>query len=492
MKLKKSTKNYIYLLGLSFISLLSLAKYYNDSHIIAEKVANEVDHLVSGNIKYYQEEMASHMPVSHCSEFLEKNSKLLLLNRDIRSIGVTDGHIITCSSIKLLNGISVKNRADKAGKIKLFYVAKVPYSGSMIPDDTGVIALKISYSTRYATYFALYPESLIELVDRYPEYSIYIKLFNACLNKGGVFSNSSDLPDDELFEVGFNIDVYSFFKYLIINHGFIIFFWTVAFLILVNKDSPIFDKFKINYWSVNRAIKQSQFHPYLQPVFNIDGKLIGAEVLVRWIHPTKGIIAPGDFIDDVEANGKIIEITRILMKKCVQNFKYTDFGRSNQFHLAFNVCAIQFDTNDLYEDVAWLQRALASKPIKVALEITERYEFNNALFISYINKLKDNGVIIALDDFGTGHCSMKYLINSKIDVIKIDRTFVSTITEGENTRVLDSIINLAKYNNIELLAEGVETIEQYNYLHALDINQYQGFFFEKPLPIEDFIAKYLV
>lgn len=211
---------------------------------------------------------------------------------------------------------------------------------------------------------------------------------------------------------------------------------------------------------------------------------------MRWVHPSKGIVPPNDFINEVEANGKIKEITRMLMKKCSLHLRNAEYLRSNDFHLGFNVCAVQFDSNDLYEDVAILQQELAPNPIKIVLEITERHEFENEVFTSYISRLKDRDVIIALDDFGTGHCSMKYLINTSIDIIKIDRTFINTISSGEDAYVLEAIINLAKTTNVEVLAEGVETQEQFNYLHARNIGQYQGFFFDKPLPIEEFIAKY--
>lgn len=274
------------------------------------------------------------------------------------------------------------------------------------------------------------------------------------------------------------------------NHSFSVIFWTVLYLLLLNVNTPFFDKFTISYWGINRAIKRSEFHPYLQPILDINGTLTGAEVLARWIHPKKGVIPPVSFIDEVEANGKITEITRMLMKKCSTHLRNVEFTRKGDFYLGFNVCAIQFNSTKLYEDIVRLQNELSSKPVRIVLEITERKEFENEVFISYINKLKDRDIKIALDDFGTGHCSMKYLINSNVDVIKIDRTFVNTITEGPNTHVLDAIINLAKATEIGILAEGVENQEQFNYLYSKNVMRYQGFYFDKPMPIEEFIDKY--
>ncbi len=492
MKLKRSTKNYIYIAGLSLITLLSFVKYYLDSQEVAWKVSTELRSIVDENIKYYREKISQDIPLQDCAAFLQKNTELLLFNRDIRSIGVTDKNTISCSSVVSLNGIEVPTQTEASGRIRLFYLPRAPYTGYLVPKDAGAILLKISYTPTYATYFAFYPEALTELMDDYSEYDVFIKLENASLYKGGAVGRSNLLPTGDLYSVDFNLKLYSFLAYFFMNHGFIIVFWTVAYLVVVNRSSPVFDRFKSSYWDIEKAIKRSQFHPYLQPVFDINGTLTGAEVLVRWIHPSKGVIPPIEFIDEVEANGKIKDITRILMNKCSQHLRNIEYLRHNDFHLGFNVCAIQFDSNCLYEDVVKLQNELFPNPVKIALEITERHEFENEVFTSYIKRLKDRNVVIALDDFGIGHCSMKYLINTRIDIIKIDRTFINTISNGESTLVLDAIINLAKTTDTELLAEGVENQEQFNYLHEREIGQYQGFYFDKPMPINEFIEKYFL
>ncbi len=489
MKLKKSTKNNIYLAGLSLIILVSFSKYYLDSQEVTEQVFTELRSIVDENISYYEDKIKHDMPINNCADFLEKNSVLLIFNRDIRSIGITDKNTIVCSSASSLNGVEVKTKTEESGRVRLFYLPKAPYSDFLLTKDSGAVLLKMSYTPTYATYFAFYPESFIELMDDYSEYDVFINLENASIHKNGVIYKNNELLSGELYEVNFNLKLYSFLNYFVMSHGFIVIFWTIAYLLVVNRSSPIFDRFKASYWDIDKAIKRSQFHPYLQPVFDINGTLTGAEVLVRWIHPTKGIIPPNDFIHEVEANGKIKDITRILMNKCSLHLRNVEYLRNNDFHLGFNICAIQFDSNRLYEDVLKLQKELFYK-VKIALEITERQEFENEVFTSYINRLKNKNVVIALDDFGIGHCSLKYLINTRVDIIKIDRTFINTISNGESTHVLDAIINLAKNTNIELLAEGVENQEQFTYLYERGIGQYQGFYFDKPMPIEEFIEKY--
>lgn len=490
MNSEKTIKHYIYVLGLLLILLSLLAKYYYDSLDVVEEVSEAVDHTIFENIKYYEEEISGRLPVKNCRNFLDENATLFLTNRNVRSVSITDNKKVVCSSISLLNGIELNFKKEETGRVRFFYVPKTPYSDSIKQKSMGAFLLKISYSPTYSSIIALYPESLTEIIDDYSEYDVYVHFENVVLYKDRIVSQDNALKNESLYEVKYSVNPYLFFRYVIINHSFVIVFWTVLYVLTIRVKSPIFDKFTISYWNINKAIKHSQFHPYLQPIFDINGKLTGAEVLARWIHPKKGIIPPAYFIDEVEANGKIKEITQILMHKCSAHLRNVEFTRKGKFHLGFNACAIQFDTNCLYEDIVLLQNELSSKPITIVLEVTERQEFESKIFTSYISRLRDKSIKIALDDFGTGHCSMKYLINSNIDIIKIDRTFVNTISDGPNTHVIDAIINLAKATNTEVLAEGVENEEQFKYLHKNNVMHYQGFYFEKPMPIEEFIEKY--
>ncbi|MBD0784958.1 EAL domain-containing protein [Vibrio sp. Y2-5] len=489
MNPEKTIKHYIYVFGLIIILLFLLAKYYRDSIGVVDRVSAGISEIVLENIKYYEDEISRTLPIDNCSDFLNKHAKLLLLDRNVRSLNITDHSRIVCSSIAMLNGVNTKIREEKSGNVRLFYVPKTPYSESLEKKSVGAFLLKISYSPTYSTMIALYPESLTEIIDDYDEYDVYVSFENAAIYKNKLVEEKNRLIGS-LYKVDFNIMLSSFFKYVMMHHSFSIIFWTVFYFLLLNIKVPFFEKFTIRYWNINKAIKRSEFHPYLQPILDINGTLTGAEVLARWVHPKKGVISPVCFIDEVEANGKITEITRILMKKCSTHLHDVEFMRKGDFYLGFNVCAIQFDSKNLYEDVVRLQNELSSKPIKIVLEITERKEFENEVFISYINRLKDRDIKIALDDFGTGHCSMKYLINSNVDIIKIDRTFVNTISEGPNTHVLDAIINLAKTTEIGILAEGIENQEQFDYLYSKNVTRYQGFYFDKPMPIEEFVKKY--
>lgn len=259
MKLKRATKNYIYIVGLFLIIFLSFAKYYIDSKEVVDEVSEEVSNIVYENINYYKDKMSNDIPLTNCAAFLQKNSALLLFNRDIRSIGVTDNNMIACSSASSLNGVKIKTQREEAGNTRLYYLAKSPYLGYSIPKDASAILLKISYSSTYATYFAFYPEVFSELMDDYSQYDVFIKLDNASIHKEGVISGRNDLPSGELYKVDFNLQLYAFLAYFVINHGFIIMFWTVAYLVVVNRHSPVFDRLKASYWDVIKPLDALSF-----------------------------------------------------------------------------------------------------------------------------------------------------------------------------------------------------------------------------------------
>lgn len=284
----------------------------------------------------------------------------------------------------------------------------------------------------------------------------------------------------------FAIYIYNYYSALLLS-------WTFIILVSAKSLAHYLYSFSLDYWRIRHAIKQKQFHPYIQPIVNDLGEVTGGEVLVRWIHPHKGVISPALFIDQVEANGQIVGITSILMKKCAAAIAATHFPVMEQnFRIGFNVCPNQFDSNTLSQDIERFQAIIADKPVSLLIEITERKEFSsNEKYRNSIHELRSKGVLVALDDYGTGHCSLKYLHNTEIDMIKIDMMYVATIDSG-NTQILDNIISLARSLDVPLLAEGVESETQFNYLKAKKIERYQGYLWGKPLSLEDFIRQYLL
>ncbi len=247
----------------------------------------------------------------------------------------------------------------------------------------------------------------------------------------------------------------------------------------------------MTYFRIKNALKNNQFEPYIQPIFNKDGQLTGAEILARWVHPKRGLISPAEFIEMAENNGQIIGITTQLIEKSVQQLH--NFKLENPLHLALNVYPIQFENDILFNDCQRALAKLSGNNIHLAIELTERLEFtDNEVYMNYIDRLKASNIKIALDDYGTGHCSLKYVHQVNIDYIKINKSYVDTIDNNTNTNVLDNIIDLAKRIQAPLIAEGIETKNQFDYLKSKQIEYYQGFFFERPMTLGNFIDKYLI
>ena len=162
------------------------------------------------------------------------------------------------------------------------------------------------------------------------------------------------------------------------HYGVLLIAWTFIMLMSAKSLVRYLHTFSLDYWRIRKAIKLNQFHPYIQPVVNDCGEVTGGEVLVRWIHPKKGVISPADFIDRVEENGQIVEITSFLMQKCLSAFSKVNLPEARQhFRIGFNVCPIQFDSNSLCQDIEHFQSAMTDKPISLLIEMTERKEFSS-------------------------------------------------------------------------------------------------------------------
>ncbi|WP_052141017.1 GGDEF and EAL domain-containing protein [Pseudoalteromonas piratica] len=247
---------------------------------------------------------------------------------------------------------------------------------------------------------------------------------------------------------------------------------------------------------INRAIIDKEFTLYYQPKFNTrTNQVCGVEALARWPDGNNEIRSPAQFISVAEANNAIIPLTRVLIEVCCRQIKqWQTKGVQINGRIALNLSAIHFQRSDLIEDLTnYLQKYQITGDC-MELEITESVMMNDPEFaLQQMHKLKRLGFTIALDDFGTGHSSLSYLKKFPIDRLKIDRSFVVDIEHSEQDRnITATIIRLAKYLNIDVVAEGVETEAQSYFLHVMGCDVVQGYFFSKPLPcdqLEKFIEQ---
>ena len=242
---------------------------------------------------------------------------------------------------------------------------------------------------------------------------------------------------------------------------------------------------------LRRAISLQQLHLYYQVQLDNDHRPLGAEALLRWIHPTRGMVSPAQFIPLAEESMLILEIgSWVLESACRQLKLWGQHARTRDLTLAINVSAQQFATPDFVGQVTAMLRKYRVDPARLKLELTESMVLDDVQSAAEImHALKGLGVGLSMDDFGTGYSSLSYLKLLPLDQLKIDQSFVRDITSDPNDAVLvQTIIDMAKNFRLNVIAEGVETEGQLAFLKQHGCMAYQGYLFSKPVPIEEFEA----
>jgi EAL domain-containing protein (putative c-di-GMP-specific phosphodiesterase class I) len=215
---------------------------------------------------------------------------------------------------------------------------------------------------------------------------------------------------------------------------------------------------------------------------------MGAEVLVRWIHPEKGILNPGDFIPIFEKNYKIVDIDKCIWElACRQIRKWNDEGREN-IYLSVNISPRDFECIDVYETLTGLVEKYQINPEQLRVEITETTIMRNPeKQIELIGRLRLAKFYVEMDDFGSGYSSLGMLKDIQLDAIKLDMRFLSRgVADERGRKVLKLTVKLIKELNMMVIAEGVETQEEVDYLKQIGCDAFQGFYFSKPVPVGEF------
>lgn len=241
------------------------------------------------------------------------------------------------------------------------------------------------------------------------------------------------------------------------------------------------------YHRLVRALRKRQFEPFVQPIVDVStGCCVGGEVLMRWQHPQRGLLGPAEFIEEAERTGLIVAMSQLVMARAAH--RLAPLARAHpQLYFSFNITPEQLRDRQFAHQLNELFRADTLAREQVLLELTER-EFVDPVSTQMLLALRAAGWRIAIDDFGTGHSSLATIDQLPIDRIKIDRAFVSTIDDNTVSRpVLDTIITLAHQLRIGLIAEGVETRKQWDYLAARQVACVQGFLIARPMPIDAFV-----
>lgn len=241
--------------------------------------------------------------------------------------------------------------------------------------------------------------------------------------------------------------------------------------------------------AIRQALEHNEFALHYQPKLDLKtGRILGAEALIRWFQPRSGWVHPADFIPVAEDSGLIVPLTQwVLRHACEQAQAWRTMGLA-PLRISVNISAIDFRQREFVDNLAAILKQTGLPPNQLELEITESVLMQNVdETVDILNRIKAMGVRLALDDFGTGYSSLSYLRRFPIDVLKIDQSFVRGLHENsQDAQLISAIIGMGKSLEMNIIAEGVETVEQLNFLRSQQCEEGQGFLFSKAIPAKDF------
>ena len=244
--------------------------------------------------------------------------------------------------------------------------------------------------------------------------------------------------------------------------------------------------------SLEEGLSKQQIIPFLQAQVDRDGNIVGAEALVRWQHPVDGFLPPGRFLDILEENGMIVRIDRYIWEEACKILQRWDAQGKTQY-ISVNISPKDFYLIDVYETFVGLVEKYRIPPERLRLEVTETVMMSDLEHkMPIIERLRAYGFYLEMDDFGSGYSSLNMLKSLPIDVLKLDMAFLRESDNNERTRmILELIINLAIRLEVPIVAEGVETEGQFQFLSEAGCNVFQGYLFAKPVAVAEFEETFL-
>jgi EAL domain-containing protein (putative c-di-GMP-specific phosphodiesterase class I) len=297
--------------------------------------------------------------------------------------------------------------------------------------------------------------------------SIGITIFGDHLEESGEVLQQADIAMDQAKEAGRNT----------------LRFFAPALRAAVSAKAALDDELR-------QAIRSKQFVLYYQPQVS-RGRIVGAEALIRWNHPQKGILSPYVFIPLAEETGQILELGNwVLEAACEQIAQWSKDDLTAKLSVAVNISAVQFSQPDFELQVLAVLERTGASHTNLKLELTESMLVNNIEeVIAKMCSLRSHGIGFSLDDFGTGYSSLSYLKRLPLDQLKIDRSFVRDIlTDTSSGAIAEAIISLGRAMGMPVIAEGVETEQQREFLARLGCHSFQGYLVSPPLPCKDLLT----
>jgi EAL domain-containing protein (putative c-di-GMP-specific phosphodiesterase class I) len=242
---------------------------------------------------------------------------------------------------------------------------------------------------------------------------------------------------------------------------------------------------------LRRALDRQEFALHYQPKINLKtGAIVGSEALLRWTHPTRGSVSPAKFIPAAEDCGLIVQIGNWVLREACRQAKAWVDADLPAMTVSVNVSALQFQREEFLESLLSILNEAGLDPKLLEVEVTESLLMQRPEFTaSTLQSLREVGIQVDIDDFGTGYSSLSYLHKFPLDSLKIDQTFVRQITlNPDGTSIVKAIISMGQSLKLKIIAEGVETVEELEFLHALGCDEAQGYLFSRPVTPDKFEA----
>lgn len=394
----------------------------------------------------------------------------------IRSDPNTPRYLISTNikNFKLINDLFGSTYGDELLKKQAEYIASEKFSdvvaGRISGDKFALIMKKSDFSAaRVARHIEGIKNFMSNLNYRY---HIYLGLYEIA----DPFESVNSMYDKATLAA----------KEIKDDYSQIIAYYNTALLDHLVEENGIINEFEV-------ALAENQFVMYLQPqISSTTEKVLGAEALVRWIHPKKGIIYPAYFIETLEKTGNLYKLDRYVWE-CAAKKLAEWKSKGIDFHIAVNISAKDFYHLDLYAVMTGLVEQYGISPKTLKLEITETVLMHDiALHTKVLEKLQAYGFCIEMDDFGSGYSSLNMLKNIKMDILKIDMAFLYHEKNSERSKkILSSIIKMARQLGMQVITEGVESSDYAEFLKSIGCDIFQGFLYSRPVSIEDFEKRYL-
>ena len=257
-------------------------------------------------------------------------------------------------------------------------------------------------------------------------------------------------------------------------------------------NSGVVEKIKLEK-SLKNALDENEFKIHYQPIVDSKtGTIMGFEALMRWHSPGRGVVSPDVFMGIAEETSLIVPIGHWIIQRTIRDFAKlkqnlkAEKKYGNKLFLSINIAAKQFNDPQLFSILNKTAKYYLIDPSEIKLEITERVLLAGNFVFDWISRARKMGYSVALDDFGTGYSSLSYLANLEVNNLKIDKSFVEKMIKNPKTKnIVKSVIRMAKDLNLTVIAEGVETKEEWEVLKSFGCTYIQGYYFSKPMPMAD-------